>query len=160
MEYNELINGFAEKFAIAGLKIDNGATALEIDGIDIEIVHDTVLNEVIVIAEIGMPPPDANGPFGSAMLKANYMFSGTDRAVLCQNPETNAYALMKSWPLISLDVETFANAMGALMNTTEQWRELVSGARAAEEAAPHKGAAPRESPHGAGDFSLGGFMQV
>ena len=63
MEYNELINGFAEKFAIADLKIDNDATALSIDGIRVEIVHDTVLNEVIAIAEIGAPPPDANGPF-------------------------------------------------------------------------------------------------
>ncbi len=63
MEYNELINGFAEKFAIADLKIDNDATALSIDGIRVEIVHDTVLNEVMAIAEIGAPPPDANGPF-------------------------------------------------------------------------------------------------
>lgn len=160
MEYNELINGFAKKFAIAGLEISDGATALDIDGIVIEIVHDTVMNEVIAIAEIGVLPPDANGPFGSAMLKANYMFSGTDRAVICQNPETDAYALMKSWPLVSLDVETFANAMSALMNTTEQWRELVSGACVAEEVAPAKGADSRESPHGAGSFSLGGFMQV
>ena len=63
MEYNELINGVAEKFAIADLKIDNDATALSIDGIRVEIVHDTVLNEVMTIAEIGAPPPDANGPF-------------------------------------------------------------------------------------------------
>lgn len=106
MEYNDLINGFAEKFAIAGLEIDDGATALEIDGIGIEIVHDQVENEIIAIAEIGVPPPDANGPFGSAMLKANYMFSGTDRAIICQNPETNAYCLMRAWPLPSLDIET------------------------------------------------------
>lgn len=63
MEYNELINGFAEKYAIADLKIDNDATALSIDGIRVEIVHDTVLNEVMAIAEIDAPPPDANGPF-------------------------------------------------------------------------------------------------
>ena len=127
MVFDELIKGFAEKFAIAGLEIADGATALEIDGIRVEVVHDTVVNEVIAIAEIGTPPPDANGPFGSAMLKANYMFSGTNRGVLCQNPETNAYALMKSWPLISMDVETFANAMDALMNTTEHWRTHCGG---------------------------------
>lgn len=33
MEYNELTNGLAEKVAIAGLEVADGATALEIDGI-------------------------------------------------------------------------------------------------------------------------------
>ena len=36
-----MINGFAEKFAIAGPEIADGATALEIDGISVDIVHDT-----------------------------------------------------------------------------------------------------------------------
>ena len=54
------------------------------------------------------------------MLKANYLFCGTDGAVIYQNPDSDAYALMRSFPLVSLDVETFASAVKALLNTVER----------------------------------------
>ena len=150
MEYPALINGFAEKFAIAGLETTGGTAAVEIDGIAIQLVHDEVANEVVAVAELGLPPPDANGPFGSAMLKANYLFGGTGGAVLCQNPESGSYALMRPWPLDGLDVETFANALGEFVDTAEHWKGLLSGARAAEESAPAS----------AEDLPPDGFMRV
>ena len=104
----------------------------------------------MVAAEIGQPPPSADGPFGGMMLKANYLYNGTGGAVICQNPETGAYAVMRSYPLAR---ETFAQAIEALVNTAERWRDVLAGAGFAEDA---KAA---EASEDAPPFP-GGFMQV
>ena len=159
MEYNELIESFAASLGIEGVEIEGGAAALEIDGMTVGFVHDDAAGAIMVVVEIGFPPPDADGPFGSAMLKANYLFGGTGGAVICQNPDTNAYALMRSYPLVSLDVETFAVAVEALLNTAENWKRILSGAAEAESVkeSQDEGLADSTAPAG---FPMGGFMQV
>lgn len=159
MEYNELMHGFAAKCGVPDLDLANGAAALEIDGMTVGFFHDPAADEITVVAEIGFPPPDADGPFGGMMLKANYLYNGTGGAVICQNPETGAYAVMRSHPLAQLDVETFARAVGALIDTADRWRDVLSGAAAAEEAKAEQDADAPEAPP---PFSagLGGFMQV
>ena len=159
MEYNELIQGFAAKVGIADIEIQDGATALGMDDMTVGFIHDDMADAVMVVAEIGYPPPDADGPFGSAMLKANYLFGGTGGAVICQNPDTNAYALMRSFPLVSLDVETFASAVEALLNMAEHWKAILSGAAEAESAKDFQDGEPEDSTPPDG-FPTGGFMQV
>ncbi len=156
MEYNELMHGFAVMFGIADIKTDNGAAALEIDGMSVGFLHAPEDDEIMVVAEIGFPPPDANGPFGSMMLKANYLYNGTNGAVICQNPETGAYAVMRSYPLAQFDVEAFAKAVEALVDTAERWKEVISLSGFAEE---EKDAdASKDGDRFAG--GLDGFMQV
>ena len=159
MEYNELMQGFAANVGIAELEMQDGAAALEIDGMTVGFVHDDAAGAIMVVAEIGFPPPDADGPFGSAMLKANYLFGGTGGAVICQNPDTNAYAVMRSYPLVSLDVETFATAVEALLNIAENWKRMLSGAAEAETAKESQEEELADSTSPAG-FPMGGFMQV
>ena len=162
MEYNELMQRFAGKFSIDSLAIEDGASALEIDGMTVGFIHDEAADAIMVVAEIGYPPPDADGPFGSAMLKANYLFGGTDGATLCQNPDTGAYAVMRTWPLAAHDDDTFAAAVEGLMNTAERWREVLDGIREAEEAAEMAELEDDGQDEGdvPGEISLGGFMQV
>ena len=107
----------------------------------------------MVVAEIGYPPPSADGPFGGMMLKATYLYNGTGGAVICQNPETGAYAVMRSYPLAR---ETFAQGIEALVNTAERWRDVLAGAGLAEDAKAGKDA---EASEDAPPFP-GGFMQV
>lgn len=97
----------------------------------------------MVVAEIGQPPPSADGPFGGMMLKANYLYNGTGGAVICQNPETGAYAVMRSYPLAR---ETFAQAIEALVNTAERWRDVLAGAGLAEDAKAGKDGSLRRRP--------------
>ncbi len=156
MEYNELMRGFAAKFGIADIDTDNGTAALEIDGMTVGFLHAPETDELMVVAEIGFPPPDANGPFGSIMLKANYLYNGTNGAVICQNPETGAYAVMRSYPLAQFDVETFAQAVEALVNTAERWKDVISLARAVEDEKDAE--ASEDGDRFAG--GLDGFMQV
>lgn len=159
MEYNELMQGFAAKYGVADIDTANGAAALEIDGMSVGFLHAPETDEIMVVAEIGFPPPDANGPFGGMMLKANYLYNGTGGAVICQNPETGAYAVMRSYPLARFDVDTFAEATEALVNTAERWRDLLSVSGFAEDEKDAKDAeAPEDVPPFAG--GLGGFMQV
>lgn len=159
MEYNELMQGFADEVGVAELEIQDGAAALAIDGMTVGFVGDEAAGAITVVVEIGNPALDAEGPLGSAMLKANYLFGGTGGAVLCQNPETGAYAVMRSYPLVSLDVETFAGAVETLLNTAERWKGMLSGAGGAEGEDEAGKKEPDEPPSAAG-FPMGGFMQV
>ena len=153
MDYPELMRGFAAKYGVSDIDTANGAAALEIDGMTVGFIHAPESDEIMVVAEIGYPPPSADGPFGGMMLKANYLYNGTGGAVICQNPETGAYAVMRSYPLARFDVETFAQATEALVDTAERWRDLLSGAGLAEDAKDAKDA--EDAP----PFP-GGFLQV
>jgi hypothetical protein len=159
MDYPELVSGFAAKYGVSDIDTAGGAAALEIDGMTVGFFHAPETDEILVVAEIGFPPPDADGPFGGMMLKANYLGSGTGGAVICQNPETEAYAVQRSYPLTRFDVETFAQAMEELVNTAERWREVLSRAGLAED---EKDDADEGEPGIGGPFSggLGGFLQV
>ena len=85
-------------------------------------------------AEIGHPPPDADGSFGAMMLKANFLLRATEGATLCQNPETSAYALVRPFPLALTDVESLAVGLESLVNQTENWRKALEGLKYAETA--------------------------
>lgn len=153
MDYPELMRGFAAKYGVSDIDTANGAAALEIDDMTVGFIHAPETDEIMVVAEIGYPPPSADGPFGGMMLKANYLYNGTGGAVICQNPETGAYAVMRSYPLARFDVETFAQATEALVDTAERWRDLLAGAGLAEDAKDAKDA--EDAP----PFP-GGFLQV
>ena len=84
--------------------------------------------------KIGLPPPDANGAFGSMMLKANFLLRATAGATLCQNPETGAYALVRPFPLALTDCESLAAGLESLVNQSENWRKALAGLREAESA--------------------------
>ena len=161
MDYNELLNDFAAQFAIDGLEIDDGATALEIDGTAVRLLHDAEADALTLVADIGLPPPDADGAFDAMALKANYLFSGTGGAALIQNPETGAYAICRSLPLAGLDAAALGERVGAIVDQAENWRRTLDGVSFAES---EQAAAAEESAPAEESFSplaaRGGFMQV
>ena len=134
MEFNELLAAFAAKYGVDGLDGADGVAELEVDGIRVEMLEDSQARSLIACAEIGLPPPDANGAFGSMMLKANFLLRATDSATLCQNPETGAYALVRPFPLARADGESLAAGLESLVNQTENWRKALAGLREAESA--------------------------
>ena len=133
MEFKELIAGFADRYGIEGL---DGAAELKVDGIRVELLDDPQTHSLFACAEIGRPPPDANGAFGAMMLEANFLLRATEGATLCQNPETHAYALVRPFPLALTDVESLAAGLESLVNQAENWRKALSGLHAAERARP------------------------
>ena len=156
MEFKELLAAFAAKYGIDGLGDADGAAELDVDGVRVELLDDPQSRCALACAEIGLPPPDADGMFGGLMLQANFLLRGTEGATLCQNPETGAYALVRPFPLALADVESLGAGLESLVNQTEHWRRALAGLRTAEAvrpAAPEAAAAPR-------DAVPGGFVHV
>jgi len=132
MEFKELLAAFAAKYGIEGLDGTDGVAELDVEGIRVELLNDHHAHSLFACVEIGHPPPDANGAFGSMMLQANFLLRATEGATLCQNPETDAYALVRPFPLALTDVESFAAGLESLVNQTANWRKVLSGLRVAE----------------------------
>ncbi|MBP5791131.1 MAG: type III secretion system chaperone [Kiritimatiellae bacterium] len=161
MQFEELINGFAGRFGIAEGQINDGAAVFDIDGMTVGFVNDETAATVMVVAEIGYPPPDANGKLGEVMLKSNYLYNGSNGAVLCMNPETSAYALMQTWALDPLDVETFAKNVESFINNAEKWKDVLLGMRTAESAKEDMDNTEKNDlPEDEGTFPSGSFLRV
>ena len=156
MEFKELIVGFADRYGIEGLDGADGAAELKVDGIRVELLDDPQTHSLFACAEIGHPPPDANGAFGAMMLEANFLLRATEGATLCQNPETHAYALVRPFPLALTDVESLAAGLESLVNQSENWRTALAGLREAESARTEA----KEVDDSHHDMLSSGFFQV
>ncbi len=134
MEFKELVAGFAAKCGIGNIDGADGVVELEIDGIRVELLDAPQMRSLIACAEIGLPPPDANGAFGAMMLKANFLLRATEGATLCQNPETGAYSIVRPFPLALADIDSLCSGLESLVNQTDNWRKVLAGLREAESA--------------------------
>ena len=134
MEFKELLAAFAAKHGIKGLDGAGGTAAIDVEGTCVELLDDTHSRSILVCAEIGHPPPDANGEFGAMMLKANFLLQATDGATLCQNPETGAYALVRPMPLALTDAAALSAGIESLVNQAENWRKVLASMHVAETA--------------------------
>jgi len=159
VEFKELLAAFAAKYGIKGLDGADEAAELDVDGVRVELLNDSRAHSLLACAEIGHPPPDANGAFGAMMLQANFLLRSTDGATLCQNPETRAYALVRPFPLALTDVRALAAGLESLVNQTENWRKALAGLHVAEAAQGHgaKAAPDGDSHH---DMLANGFFHV
>ena len=156
MEFKELLAAFAAEYSVEGLDGADGVAEIEVDGNRVELLDDPQARSLIACAEIGMPPPDANGAFGSMMLKANFLLRATEGATLCENPETGAYALVRPFPLALADTESLAAGLESLVNQTENWRRVLAGLREAESAR----SAAQEVDNSHQDMLSNGFFHV
>lgn len=134
MEFKELVAGFAAKCGIGNIDGADGVVELEIDGIRVELLDAPQMRCLIACAEIGLPPPDANGAFGAMMLKANFLLRATEGATLCENPESGAYSIVRPFPLAIADVDSLCSGLESLVNQTDNWRKVLAGLREAESA--------------------------
>ena len=161
MEYRELIDAFAATCGVESPDAKDGVAVFDIDGMTVGFVNDETSATIMVVAELGYPPPDANGRLGEVMLKSNYLYNGSNGAVLCMNPETSAYALMQTWALDSLDVETFAKNVESFINNAEKWKDVLQGMRTAESAKEDMDNTEKDDlPEDEGTFPSGSFMRV
>ena len=90
------------------------------------------------------------------MLQANFLLRATEGATLCQNPETDAYCLVRPFPLALADAASFGAGLESLVNQTENWRKVLAGLREAESVRA-KDPEPDGSHH---DMISSGFVHV
>jgi len=156
MEFKELLAAFAAKYGVEGLDGADGVAELDVEGTRVELLEDKQARSIVACAEIGHPPPDANGAFGAMMLQANFLLRATDGATLCQNPETHAYAIVRPFPLALADVASFAAGLESLVNQAENWRKALSSLQVAETAR----AAATEADGSHHDMLSSGYFHV
>jgi len=156
MEYHELIESFATKHGMDGLEIIDGVAALDIDGMRIAFIDDESTRSIVLLGEIGAPPHGDGGRLGSLLMQANYLFRGTNGATFAQNPETGAYAIVRSLPLAPLDATALADALETFANTLERWRRVA--AETLPDGRPTD--APRAPSGGDLPFGAPGFLSV
>ena len=147
MEFTDLVANFAERHGIADLASEDGAAAIEVDGIAILLA--TNGGELLATAEIGDPPPDGAAAFADLLLEANL----ESEAAFAKSQENGCYVLTRRLQLASLDGEAFDSALEAFVNRAEAWRKLLTDFRPAAAAAE----AAAEDTAAAG---MGTFMQV
>lgn len=147
MEFTELVASFAERHGIADLAADDGAAALDIDGIVVTLVGTG--DTVSLSADIGQPPADGRASFAKLLLEANLQSD----IFFAKAPESESYVAVRRLALQDLDAEAFDAALEALVNHAETWRRLLDDFRPAAEAAA---AAEVESDQ----LNVGGFLQV
>ncbi len=147
MDFTELISDFAVRHGIEGLVAEDGAAALDIDGIVVTLV--AAGDAVSLSAEIGQPPAEGRSSFADLLLEANLQSD----AFFAKASETETYIVVRRLALPSLDAAAFDTALEALVNQAETWRRLLTDFRPVAEAAE---AEAGEAP----SFGAGGFVQV
>jgi hypothetical protein len=147
MEFSELVSDFAQRHAVSGLAAEDGAAALDIDGIPVTLVE--AADHLAATAEIGEPPAEGRADFAEILLEAN-LESG---AFFAKTRESGKYVLVRRLPLAGLDSDAFDTALEGLVNIAETWRRLLADFRPAAKAAA-------EATSAAPAFGTSGFLQV
>lgn len=147
MDFNELIADFATRHNVDGLAAEDGAAALDVDGILVNLVAAGDL--LAASAEIGEPPAEGAGTFAELLLEASL----ESEAFFAKSRETGKYVVVRRTPLAPLDSAAFDTLLEGLVNLAETWRRLLDDFRPAAKAAATENA---ETPA----FGAGGFMQV
>ena len=148
MDFPELIANFAERHAVANLAAEDGAAAIEVDGIAVLLASKD--DALLATAEIGEPPPEGAATFADLLLEANL----ESETVFAKSQESGRYVLTRRLQLASLDNETFDSALEALINRTEAWRKLLADYR------PAAAAAAEAAVNDAAPVGIGNFLQV
>ena len=148
MEFNELIADFATRHGVENLDIEDGATALDIDGIIVCILSKE--GTLTFSADIGEPPVDGTATFADLLLEANLQSD----AFFAKDGATGVYVIERHLALQSINGEAFDAAIEAFVNQVETWRQFLIDFRPAAKAAAEHAEA------GSPSFGSTGFIQV
>ena len=122
MDYSQRMNDFAAKIGLPPPETAAGAVVIDVNGVPVSFVEDVPGRAIVLYAAIGEPPAEAGGDLARRMLEANAALREKPGAALCQDPETKAFAAIRSIPLQLADPDVLAEAAGDLVKTVAAWR--------------------------------------
>ena len=122
MDYARRMNEFAAKCGLPPPETAAGAVVIDFDGIPVSFLNDENGRALVLHAMIGEGPVGAEGDYARRMLEANAALREKPGAVLCQDPETKAFAAIRSIPLQIADPDALLEAVDDLVKTAEAWR--------------------------------------
>ena len=135
MEPEELLPAFAARLGIEGLTVHDGACALEIDGMPVDIAQVPDGAALAVCAVIGKPPPEKEEIFLETLLEATIHFHSRDDMAFGLLSDTGDLVLQWRTPTSGLDLDTFCTQLETFINRADQWRRTLEDFRPAAEAA-------------------------
>ena len=135
MELEELLPAFAARLGIEGLAVRDGACALEIDGMPVDIAQVPGGAALAACAVIGKPPPEKEEIFLETLLAATLHFHSRDDMAFGLLSETGDLVLQWRTPTAGLDLDTFCAQLETFVNRADQWRRTLEDFRPAAEAA-------------------------
>ena len=155
MELKELIPAFAVKLGIEGLAAEDGACALEIDGIPLQLAEMPDGKALVATAVVGTPPPEKTEAFLELLLEANTETLGSQDRALGKLHDTVELVLQWRIPTRDLELDGFCAELETFVNQVEQWRLALENFRpAAEEAAAREDEVPALGLPGSGFISV------
>lgn len=120
MTFDDLVSGFAARYAVEGCSVENGVAVLSVDGTEVTLREADADAAVVVTAGIFEMPPDSRGVFASLALQANFAAAGA--TALSLDAETGELFATTSLPLGIADPDALSGAVRTLVDTAEEWR--------------------------------------
>ena len=122
MDYAQRMNAFAAKCGLPPPETATGAVVIDFDGIAVSFLDHASDGAILLHAGIGEALGGSGGAVARDMLAANAALREKPGAILCQDPETKAFAAIRSIPLQLADPDVLAEAAGDLVKTASAWR--------------------------------------
>ena len=152
MEASEVIKTFCERVGIAFEPDDDGTVSLEVDGSVVTINDLREIDAIVIVGDLGEPPPERLEALYKVMLEANYLFGGTCGATISRDPKTGRFALCRVMPCVIADGDFFYAEVERFASTLETWVKIIRDFRDA----PPDDDPPMSMPSG----GTSGFLAV
>lgn len=135
---------------------EGDSLSFEADDLAVTVNYIVEIDALVLVGDVGEPPPERLEGLYKAILSANHLFAGTGGATLALDGDSGRVTLCRTLPLALLDADSLYADVERFVNTAETWRKIVVDYRGAAETASSLGAEALDSP----SFPGGGFMQV
>ena len=125
MDYAQRMNAFAAKCGLPPPETATGAVVIDFDGIAVSFLDHASDGAILLHAGIGEALGGSGGAVARDMLAANAALREKPGAILCQDPETKAFAAIRSIPLQAAEPDVLLEAVGDLVKAAASWRERL-----------------------------------
>ena len=125
MDYAQRMNAFAAKCGLPPPETATGAVVIDFDGIAVSFLDHASDGAILLHAGIGEALGGSGGAVARDMLAANASLREKPGAILCQDPETKAFAAIRAIPLQAAEPDALLEAVGDLVKAAASWRERL-----------------------------------
>ena len=157
MDLDELLPAFAARLGIDGLAVHDGACALEIDGMTVDIAQVPDGTALAACAVLGKPPLEKEEVFLETLLEASIHLHPRENIAFGLLSETGDLVLQWRTATPALDLDTFCAQLENFVNRADQWRRTLEDFRPAAEQAVMQ---EEEDAPALGGLGASGFLTV
>lgn len=131
MNLTNFIENFAGKSGLEGLTVDNnGYCAFTVDGMAIKLQEYQEKDIVLIYGELGDLPAEQDCKFFKALLKMNYLFTGTRGATISLDPENEKLMLQQLYSEFSRnDADAICSKLEEFTNSLEELQRFLNDYR-------------------------------